>query len=89
MLFFYSFGQGLTPVANGFLCVSAPLFRLGATSISGLGDSSWSFNVASPPQASGQVSVGDTVFFQAWYRDPGAGGANSNFSDGLQTIWIP
>ncbi len=89
MLFFYSFGQGLTPVANGFLCVSAPLFRLGATSISGLGDSSWSFNVASPPQASGQVSVGDTVFFQAWYRDPAAGGANSNFSDGLQTIWIP
>jgi hypothetical protein len=89
MLFFYSFGQGLSPVANGVLCVGAPLFRLGATPTSALGDSSWAFNVASPPQTSGQISVGDTVYFQAWYRDPAAGGANSNFSNGLQTVWIP
>lgn len=89
MLFFYSFGQGNAPVANGTLCVAAPLFRLGATQISGLGDSNWSFDVTSPPQVSGQISVGDTVYFQGWYRDPAAGGANSNFTNGLQTTWIP
>jgi hypothetical protein len=76
-------------VANGTLCVAAPLFRLGATQISGLGDSNWSFDVTSPPQVSGQISVGDTVYFQGWYRDPAAGGANSNFTNGLQTTWIP
>lgn len=88
MLFFYSFGQGQTPVANGILCVTNPLYRLAPHQISALGDATHAFDVAGPGPAAAVVDPGETAFFQAWYRDPAAGGANSNFSDGLQTTWV-
>jgi hypothetical protein len=35
----------------------------------------------------GQILPGSTWYFQAWYRDPQAGGATFNLSNGLQATF--
>ena len=42
-----------------------------------------------PPQAAGQITVGSTWNFQFRYRDPAAGGAYFNLSDGLEITFCP
>ena len=36
---------------------------------------------------SGAITAGSTWNFQLWYRDPAAGGAGSNLSNGLQVVF--
>ena len=45
------------------------------------GDVDFAFNNTSVPLG-GEISAGQTWGFQYWYRDPDAGGANFNSSDG-------
>jgi hypothetical protein len=43
----------------------------------------------SPPSAATQITAGSTWNFQAWFRDPAAGGAFFNLSDGLNLTFAP
>ena len=42
-----------------------------------------------PPQASGQIAVNSIWTFQFWYRNPAAGGAYFNLSNGLEITFCP
>jgi len=85
-LFFFGQNQTLVPFGNGWRCVAAPIYRLPATSSNMFGDMSWPLNLNSLPSGA-QILSGQTWYFQAWYRDPAAGGANYNASDALQVPW--
>ena len=41
------------------------------------------------PNASTQITAGSTWLFQAWFRDPAAGGAAFNLSDARQIEFLP
>jgi hypothetical protein len=88
-LFFY--GQNQTaqvPFGNGFRCIGSPLFRLPATTSNIFGDISFELDMNSLPPG-GQIHYGQTWNFQCWYRDPAAGGANYNASNGLSAPFCP
>ena len=91
-IFFYGSAQILAPFGNGFLCVGAGstgLFRLPPTATGTVGILSRSLDITNPPQAAGQIVAGSTWFFQGWYRDPPAGGAFFNLSDGVGIPFTP
>jgi hypothetical protein len=44
---------------------------------------SHALDFGNPPALSGQITAGSTWHFQAWFRDPGAGGAFFDLSNGL------
>ena len=85
------FGQNqIAPVAfgNGVRCIGSPFFRLPATTTNLFGDNDFAVDNTALP--SGQVFVaGQTYAFQFWYRDPDAGGANYNSSEGLLVPLCP
>ncbi len=43
----------------------------------------------SPPSAATQITSGSTWNFQAWFRDPIAGGSFFDMSDGLNVTFGP
>jgi hypothetical protein len=75
-------GSG-APFGNGIRCVTgSSVYRLPVST--GIGNSiGFAMDFTSPP-AAGLITAGSTWNFQAWYRDPAAGGANFNLSDGLE-----
>jgi len=88
-LFFY--GQNQTaqvPFGNGFRCIGNPIFRLSATTSNVFGDIAFTLDMNALP-AGGQISYAQTWNFQCWYRDPAAGGANYNASNGLSVYFCP
>jgi len=88
-LFFY--GQNQTaqvPFGNGFRCIGNPIFRLPATTSNVFGDIQWELDMHALPSG-GQIAYGQTWNFQCWYRDPAAGGANYNSSNGLSVYFCP
>ncbi len=80
-LFFLGDSTTQVPLGDGFLCLSGKLYRFPAELASGnvlrheVDFGAW--------PAAGLLDPGSTWHFQAWYRDPAAGGTGSNFSDGL------
>ena len=88
-LFYYGAGQTQTPFGNGFRCVDgAEVFRLPieqATSNTLV----HLVDFSDPPAASGQITTGSTWNFQAWFRDPAAGGAGFDLSDGIAVTTCP
>ena len=52
----------------------------------GFGDVARPLDLTLPPADAGpgMIQAGDTWNFQFWYRDPAAGGAGFNLSDGLE-----
>ncbi|MAE27958.1 MAG: lamin tail domain-containing protein [Planctomycetota bacterium] len=89
-IFFYGANQvnGGAGMAfgNGTLCVGAgQIFRM--TPISTTGGMNMTIDLANPPSAAGTITAGSTWGFQAWYRDPVAGGANYDLSDGLSVTF--
>lgn len=88
-LFFMGQNQ-IAPVAfgNGFRCIGAPFYRLPAVQASIFGDTQFDLDVNTLPQGI-QVNAGESWNFENWYRDPAAGGANYNGSNGLNVIFCP
>ena len=82
-LFFYGPNQTSVPFGNGILCVSGQLQRLSVSNSGSQGVLVHALDITSPPTGSGQILAGSTWNFQAWYRDPAAGGQLFNTSDGL------
>jgi hypothetical protein len=77
------------PFGNGTLCVGAGatgLFRLPVFRADTSGNATTLLDFTNLPLA-GQIVPGSTWYFQAWYRDPDAGGANFNLSDGLRATF--
>lgn len=75
---------------NGFQCVSgSALYRFPAGSSSASGSLVHAPDLAAPPIPSGAILPGSTWCFQAWYRDPAAGGASFNLSNGLSIAFTP
>ncbi len=72
-----------TPFGHGYLCLSAPILRH-PIATTGTG----TMNVALDwTGASATIALGDTWSFQAWYRDPAAGGVATNTSEALR-LWF-
>lgn len=94
-LFFYSEAQtnggaGL-PFGNGLRCVGAggfAIIRLPVLAASG-GSFHYTPDLGAPPSASGTILGGSVWNFQCWYRDPAAGGASFNLSDGISVRFCP
>jgi hypothetical protein len=80
-LFFYGSSQVQVPFGNGFRCVAGTIFRLGTQVTDSFGDATRSLNLNALP--SGPAQPGDVRHFQFWYRNPAAGGAGFNLSNGL------
>ena len=87
-IFFYGPGTQQVPLGNGFLCVTPTFGRLPIELASG-NVLTHDFDNTNPPNPQTQVGPGTTWYFQAWYRDPAAGGANYNFSDGTEVTFQP
>ncbi len=88
-VFIYGGTQIAQPLFNGFLCVDAPLLRLGVTTTSPQGASQLPIDLTSPPSAAGLITVGSTWNFQAIYRDPAGGGLRANSTLGLAVPFCP
>lgn len=94
-LFFYGPTQVHVPFGNGFRCVgigSSALFRLGpvaSTNVSGSMARPLDFTVPPASSGPGQIAGLSTWNFQFWFRDPAAGGANFNLSNGLHVTFCP
>jgi len=92
-LFFYGGDQTQVAFGNGFLCVTgSETFRLQPPTMSdifGLNTKALDYTQAPMNAGSGMILAGATWNFQYWYRDPGAGGAFFNLSNGLEATFCP
>ncbi len=97
-LVFYSVdgAQALQWNATSFLCVKSPTQRTlprnsggAVSSCSGTYSLDWSAYLAANPTALGTpFGAGDSVWVQAWLRDPPAA-KSTNLSNGLQLTYLP
>ena len=84
----------MVPGSQGNLCLAGPIGRFvgpGQILASGTtGSFTLMLDLNQLPTPTGLVSAlpGDTWFFQAWFRDMGATGATSNFSDGVAVDFL-
>ncbi|MFT7670967.1 MAG: Zn-dependent metalloprotease [Planctomycetota bacterium] len=86
-LFFFGPQQTNNPFGQGFLCVSNPIVRLAPGASSGfLASRTLDFTGSG---GENQISAGDTMNFQFWYRDPATGSplGEFNLSDGLEVTF--
>ena len=85
-------GQAQIPFFNGFLCVDPNgLQRINQVTPAANNTviQALDFTGANTGTAPLNVVVGQAYNFQYWFRDPVAGGANANFSDGLSVSILP
>jgi len=91
-LFIYGLQATQVPAGNGFLCVGGTAYRV-LPPIQGdpNGMASLAVDFTIPPFSSGpgMIVAGQTYYFQWWNRDPAAGGAKYNFSDGFEAVFCP
>ncbi|MDA1265409.1 MAG: DNRLRE domain-containing protein [Planctomycetota bacterium] len=83
VLFFHGPSPDQQPLGDGFLCVSGPHVRI----LPPVFASGQVATVTIDPAAHGILAAG-TVHFQAWYRDPDAGGAGSNTTDAVAVTFM-
>ncbi|MFT4541940.1 MAG: choice-of-anchor B domain-containing protein [Planctomycetota bacterium] len=88
-VFFYGPAQSQSSFGNGNLCVTGGFFRLPVVSVSVLGDIQYNLDLTNPPGMPAQINAGSNWNFQFWYRDPAAGGAAYNLTDGLSVTFCP
>ena len=89
-LFFYGNNSIQVPFGDGFRCVGGNTFRFGVVNTGMTGTPTFNLDITSPPRPEGQIEVGDTWYFQFWYRDPmGPGGSGFNTSDALMATFCP
>lgn len=87
-LFYYGTTETQQVFGNGYRCVSGSVFRLGVQSASAGGVMTRLLDIPNLP-APGAVTPGVTKKFQCWYRNPAAGGAGFNLSNGLSATFCP
>jgi hypothetical protein len=73
-----------SPFGNGLLCVGDPVRRL-LVALASAGVVSQPQNLAGPLYAT--VQPGDTRHVQFWFRDPSAGGARFNLTEGMSVTF--
>ncbi len=87
-LFFFG-NSGLNPgnpFGNGRLCVTGGVRRLTPVqAVAGVVSQAQDFGST----AYAGIQSGDVRFFQYWYRNPTAGGAGFNLSDGIRVTFCP
>ena len=90
-LFYYGPTQTQVTFGNGARCVAGgvgQVFRLFPFSVSdSLGNASYALNFAAAP--SGPLMAGSVWNYQFWYRDPAAGAAGFNLTNGLEVTFTP
>ena len=88
-LFYYGPQAIEIPFGNGFRCVGSPAFRLPVTGVDAGGVMTTEVDLTVPPEPAAEILPGSTWHFQGWYRDPLAGGASFDLSDGLTVSFTP
>ena len=86
-LFYFGPTQDQVAFGNGFRCISGGFFRLPIELASG-NTLSHAVDFGVEPALS-EFTDGSTWNIQAWYRDPAAGGASFNLSDGYSMTFTP
>ena len=79
-LFFFGSTEIEVPFGNGYLCVGGGVTRV-FPPVRAIG------RTVSTVLGTGAFVPGETVYFQYWFRDPGAGGAAFNTSDALRVTF--
>ncbi|MCB9914939.1 MAG: hypothetical protein H6828_07290 [Planctomycetes bacterium] len=74
-----------SPFGDGLRCAGTNVVRLQTVFVNASGDASTSVSISTK----GGVSLGDTRYYQFWYRDPAgsACGAFFNLTNGLEITW--
>jgi len=91
-LFYYGPDQIQVPFGNGIRCVGgvagtiARLFPFAVADAQGVMSYAVDYSAAPP---NGPLTAGSSYNFQAWFRDPAAGGTGFNLSDGLEVNFVP
>lgn len=83
-VFYFGGSQVQLPFGNGTRCVGnsgSGVFRLPVTYANAYGNVEHPVDFLNGPAA--VIQAGDTWYFQSWYRDPAAGGAFFDLTDGL------
>jgi endonuclease/exonuclease/phosphatase family metal-dependent hydrolase len=94
-IFYYGSNQVQQAFGDGFRCVgggASGIFRFGPAVLTDTwGDVSYAVDLTQSPAGAGagQITPGSTWNFQFWYRDPQAGGAGFNLSNGLSFPFCP
>ncbi len=87
--FFYGYAEDHSTLGNGWRCVGAPIARLKPMIDTGPGGIATRLldygNL--PPNV--PITAGSLRRFQFWFRDPPAGGALTNLTDGLKVYFAP
>ena len=88
-IFYYGDAAVAQPFGNGVRCVGGSTFRLPPVQASAVGDAAHALDFTQPPADAGPGAIGGGTLwrFQCWYRDPAAGGAGFNLSDGLEVTF--
>jgi hypothetical protein len=88
-VFYYGPNEIQAPFGNGFRCVGGTVVRLWPPVVSnGGGVLLRAIDFQSLPSGAA-INAGETWKFQAWFRDPPAGGLGFNLSDGLSITFSP
>ncbi len=82
-LYFHGPLKTEVPFGNGLRCIAGDLTRLGPPQAASGGSVSRAVDLVAAGLAPGRVH------FQCWFRDPAAGGASFNLSDGLEVVITP
>lgn len=83
-LYFYGSSEIQQPFGNGFRCVGGSVTRLGIQQVNGAGTLTRTLDLPNLPVP---IGPGSTAKFQCWYRNPAAGGAGFNLSNGLSATF--
>jgi hypothetical protein len=87
-MFYYGPSPSQTPFGNGYKCVGGSLIRFHIQQVDQTGTASLSVDYTDLPNGD-QINVGETDYFQFWYRDPMGGNAFFNLSDALSISFCP
>lgn len=87
-IFYYGANETQVAFGNGFRCIASPVFRFSISQADGLGTATRPIDFNALPPG-GAIAAGQQRSFQFWYRNPAAGGAGFNLSDGRRVRFCP